>query len=109
MSSDAESSVRDALQRLAQDKTLRLSEVVEAGFASGDGGELTPALWEEIAREADAADRLGLPIRGEVQPSLPGQPTDTPENTQNLPAADARDEGLKTDDALPGRFFASSE
>jgi hypothetical protein len=91
MSSDAESDAPDALQQYGEDRSRRLRELVKAGFTSGDGGELTPALWEEIAREADEADREGLPIRREVQPTLPVQPTDTRESTQNLPAAVARD------------------
>ncbi len=68
---DADSVVDKALRVLEeqeQARFLRLRELVQAGFASGDGGVGTPELWEEIAREADEADRLGLPIRREVQP-----------------------------------------
>ena len=57
-----------ALDALEQTRLDRLRELVLAGFASGDGGEFTPETWAEIAREADEADRLGLPIRREVQP-----------------------------------------
>jgi Arc/MetJ-type ribon-helix-helix transcriptional regulator len=46
----------------------RLREMVVAGFESGDGGTYGPGFWDEIAREAEEADRQGLPIRREVQP-----------------------------------------
>ncbi len=68
---DAEAVIDKALEALEdqeQAQFVRLRELVLAGFASGDGGEFTPETWEEIAREADEADRLGLPIRREVQP-----------------------------------------
>ncbi len=68
---DADAVVNQALQVLEeqeQNRFLRLRELVQAGFASGDGGEGTPELWADIAREADEADRLGLPIRREIQP-----------------------------------------
>ena len=68
---DAETVIQKALEALAdqeQARFLETRELVRAGFESGDGGELTPALWQEIAREADEADRQGLPIRREVQP-----------------------------------------
>lgn len=58
----------EALEDQEQARFLKLRELVLAGFMSGDGGEFTPETWEEIAREADEADRLGLPIRREVQP-----------------------------------------
>ena len=68
---DADAVIEQALQALAAQEQTRLRELrelVRAGFESGDGGELTPALWDAIAREADEADRQGLPIRREVQP-----------------------------------------
>ena len=45
----------------------KVRDLVLAGLASGPGEELTDELWEENARFADVADRLGLPIRREVQ------------------------------------------
>jgi hypothetical protein len=42
--------------------------LILVGLGSGPGVELTPEVWAEIEREADEADRLGLPIRDEVQP-----------------------------------------
>lgn len=68
---DADAVVQTALQALKEQDEARLAklrELVLAGFASGDGGDLTPEFWDEIAREAEEADRLGLPIRDEVQP-----------------------------------------
>lgn len=43
-------------------------ELVLAGFESGPGEELTDELWDEIAREAVEAGRLGLSIRREARP-----------------------------------------
>lgn len=68
---NADAVVLKALQALAaqeQARLLRVRELVLAGHNSAPGEELTDQLWEEIAREADEADRLGLPIRDEVQP-----------------------------------------
>lgn len=68
---DAGTVILEALAALEEQKHTAQSrerELVLAGFASGDGGEFTPETWAEIAREADEADRLGLPIRREVQP-----------------------------------------
>jgi putative addiction module CopG family antidote len=65
---DAAAVIDEALDALEQARLDKLRELVLAGFASGDGGEFTPETWAEIAREADEADRLGLPIRREVQP-----------------------------------------
>jgi len=68
---NAEAVVLKALQALEeqeQARFLKLRELVLAGHNSGPREELTDELWEEIAREADEADRLGLPIRREVQP-----------------------------------------
>jgi putative addiction module CopG family antidote len=68
---DAASVIESALQELNEQYEANLAnlrELVRAGFESGDGGELTDEFWDEIAREADEADRLGLPIRREVRP-----------------------------------------
>lgn len=61
----------DALQLLEERneaRVLRLRELVRSGFESGDSVELTPDLWDQLVREAEAEDRLGLPIRDEVTP-----------------------------------------
>lgn len=58
----------EALEERERARFLKLRELVLAGHNSGPGQELTDELWEEMAREADEADRLGLPIRREVQP-----------------------------------------
>ena len=68
---DADTVILKALEALeAQERArfLKTRELVLAGLNSGAGVELTPELWAEIEREADEADRLGLPIRDEVQP-----------------------------------------
>ena len=68
---NADAAVKSAIKLLNEQyetQLAKLRELVLAGFASGDGGELTPEFWDEIAREAEEADRLGLPIRNEVQP-----------------------------------------
>jgi putative addiction module CopG family antidote len=68
---NADAVIQTALQALKDREEARvhkLRELVLTGHNSGPGEELTPELWEEIAREADEADRLGLPIRREVQP-----------------------------------------
>jgi putative addiction module CopG family antidote len=68
---NAEAVIDKALEALEHEEHaqfLKLRELVLAGHNSGPGEELTDELWEEIAREADEADRLGLPIRREVQP-----------------------------------------
>jgi putative addiction module CopG family antidote len=68
---DADAVVLQALQALEvqeQARFLKTRELVLAGLNRREGVELTPEVWEEIAREADEADRLGLPIRDEVQP-----------------------------------------
>jgi putative addiction module CopG family antidote len=67
---DADTVIDKALQLLEereQERFLKLREMVLAGHNSGMGDVLTPELWEEIARDADEADRRGLPIRNEVQ------------------------------------------
>jgi putative addiction module CopG family antidote len=68
---DADAVVLKALEALeAQEdaKLLKLRELVLAGHNSGIAGELNEEFWEQLEREADEADRLGLPIRDEVQP-----------------------------------------
>lgn len=63
---DADAVMQDALQALAEREQARfhkVRELVLAGFASEDAGELTPELMDEIEREAEAAF-----LRGE-QPS----------------------------------------
>jgi putative addiction module CopG family antidote len=68
---DADAVVDKALQALEaqeQAKFLKLRELVRAGFEHSNLREFTPELEEEIAREADEADRRGLPVRREVQP-----------------------------------------
>ena len=68
---DAEAVIVKALAALKaqeQARFLKTRELVLAGHNSGPGVELTDEVWAEIEREADEADRLGLPIRDEVQP-----------------------------------------
>jgi putative addiction module CopG family antidote len=68
---DADAVVDKALQALEEQeraKFLRLRELVRAGFESGNLREFTPAMEDEIAWEADEADRRGLPVRREVHP-----------------------------------------
>ncbi|MGH2530703.1 MAG: ribbon-helix-helix domain-containing protein [Thermomicrobiales bacterium] len=42
--------------------------VGQAQIARGEGIELTPELWDDIEREADEADRQGLPLNPDVCP-----------------------------------------
>lgn len=66
---DADHVISEALQALRDRehaKFLRTRELILAGRDSGIAGELTDEFWEEIAREAEEADRLGLPIPDEV-------------------------------------------
>jgi Arc/MetJ-type ribon-helix-helix transcriptional regulator len=68
---DADSVIRKALEALAMQERARFlttRELILTGRSGGDGIELTDEVWAEIEREADEADRLGLPIRDEVQP-----------------------------------------
>jgi len=68
---DADSVVDEALEALEdreQARFLKTRELLLAASNSGDGVLLTPEVWAEIEREADEADRLGLPISDEVQP-----------------------------------------
>jgi len=60
--SDANAVLSDALQLLEernQARFLKLRELVRAGFESGDAGELTPELMDEIEQEAEKAFRRG--------------------------------------------------
>lgn len=56
----------DAVQLLdARDRLERLRaaiDVADAQIARGEVYELTDKLWDEIEREADEANRLGVPI-----------------------------------------------
>ncbi len=68
---DADTVIAKALKALAeqeQARFLKLQEMIRAGIESGPGEELTPELWDRMEREADEDERLGLPIRDEVQP-----------------------------------------
>ncbi|MGH2557573.1 MAG: type II toxin-antitoxin system ParD family antitoxin [Thermomicrobiales bacterium] len=59
---DADAVLSDALQLLQernQARFLKLRELVRAGFESGDAGELTPELMDEIEREAEEDFRRG--------------------------------------------------
>jgi antitoxin ParD1/3/4 len=64
--------VRDALRLMAErDRISRLQTALAIGdeeYRRGEVVELTPAVWAEIEREADEADRLGLPIDPDVCP-----------------------------------------
>jgi antitoxin ParD1/3/4 len=69
-------SVDDALKaaiRLLEehDNLQRLKDAIAIGdaqIARGEGIELTSAVWDEIEREADEAERLRLPLRSDVYP-----------------------------------------
>ena len=65
---DADAVIHRALEALEQARFLKLRALVLAGHRSGKTRELTPEVWEEIAQDADESDRLGLPLRDEVQP-----------------------------------------
>ena len=59
---DADAVPSDALRLLEereQERFLRLREMVRAGFESGEAVELTPELWDELEREAEAAYQRG--------------------------------------------------
>ena len=67
---DANSVVDEALEALEyreQARFLKTRELLLAARNSGDGVLLTPEVWAEIEREADEADRLGLPISDEIR------------------------------------------
>jgi antitoxin ParD1/3/4 len=70
--STASEVVREALRQMDErDRLARLREVVAIGIAEADQGkvvELTPALWDEIEREADEDERRGVPIDPDVCP-----------------------------------------
>src|SRR5215217_3983536 len=69
---DAGDVIEQAVRQLEErERRQRLQASVAEGFAAierGEGVELTPELWEEIEREADEADRQGLPINPDVCP-----------------------------------------
>jgi putative addiction module CopG family antidote len=64
--SSIDEALDDAVQLLdARDRLERLRaaiDVADAQIARGEVYELTDELWDEIEREADEANRLGLPI-----------------------------------------------
>lgn len=64
--------VEAAFQLLDErDRLTRLKSAIAVGdaqIARGEGVELTPALWDEIEREADEADRHELLINPDVCP-----------------------------------------
>jgi putative addiction module CopG family antidote len=63
---DADAVVDNALRALEEReraKFVKLRELVRAGIESGNLREFTPELEDEIAREADEADRRDLPVR----------------------------------------------
>ena len=64
--SSIDEALDDAVQLLdARDRLERLRaaiDVADAQIARGEVYELTEELWYEIEREADEANRLGLPI-----------------------------------------------
>jgi antitoxin ParD1/3/4 len=71
--SDASELVGEAVLQLdARDQKLeRLRAALQSGIDQADRGELIPwtaSSMDEIQREADEADRLGLPIDPDVQP-----------------------------------------
>lgn len=64
--------VREALRTLEDQVKLqnlrRLIAEAEEDIASGNTYEWTPGLMDEIMKEAEEADRLGLPIPDHVKP-----------------------------------------
>jgi putative addiction module CopG family antidote len=64
--------ILEALQLLDErDRKRRLNAALAVGdeeYRRGEVIELTPAVWAELEREADEADRLGLPIDPDVCP-----------------------------------------
>lgn len=51
------------------ERRARLKAAISVGddqIARGEGVELTPALWDEIERDADEAERLELPLNPDV-------------------------------------------
>ena len=68
---DANAVVDEALRILEAQERTRFEEnraLILAGRNSGEGVVMTDEEWIKIEQEADEADRLGLPIRDEVQP-----------------------------------------
>lgn len=59
---DADAVLSDALSLLQEHKHAVLQAKIQSGLdqiARGEGIELTPAVWDEIEREADEALRRG--------------------------------------------------
>ncbi|HEY7034152.1 MAG TPA: type II toxin-antitoxin system ParD family antitoxin [Thermomicrobiales bacterium] len=67
---DAGDVLEQAVRLLAErERRRRLHDALAVGVAQIERGEvveLTPAVWAEIDREADEADRLELPIDPDV-------------------------------------------
>ena len=71
LSNNPQQAIRDALRLLEQNQLDRLNAALATGITQAERGdviELTPDVWDEIEREADEADRLGLPIDPDVRP-----------------------------------------
>lgn len=71
LSNNPQQAIREALLLLEQNQIDRLNAALATGIAQSKQGnviELTPDVWDEIEREADEADRLGLPIDPDVRP-----------------------------------------
>jgi putative addiction module CopG family antidote len=69
---DASAVIGEALALLDhRDRYARLRAAVAIGLEDAEAGRVrawTPELLEELKREADEEDRLGLPISDDVQP-----------------------------------------
>jgi putative addiction module CopG family antidote len=69
---DAGDAIERAVRLLEErERRQRIKTSVAEGFAAirrGEGVELTPELWEEIERDADEAERRGLPLNPDVLP-----------------------------------------
>jgi hypothetical protein len=54
-----------------RDRLARIREIVAIGIAQadrGEGVEMTDEVWDELERQADEEERLGLPINPDVCP-----------------------------------------
>lgn len=64
--------MQEAMRLLdARDRLARIREIVAIGIAQADRGEvveMTDEVWDEIEREADEEERLGLPLDPDVCP-----------------------------------------
>lgn len=68
---DADAVLSDALSLLHERKLAVLRAKIQIGLdqiAHGEVIELTPEVWDEIEREADDAERQGLPLNPDVCP-----------------------------------------